>query len=59
MKFTLKIWRQKDAVSKGGLKTYHVEGIDRDMSFLEMLDVLNAGLIEQRRGTGSVRPRLP
>lgn len=47
MKFTLKIWRQKNAASKGGIKTYLVEGIESDMSFLEMLDVLNAGLIDK------------
>lgn len=47
MKFILKIWRQKDAGSKGGLKTYPVEGIEDNMSFLEMLDVLNVGLMDR------------
>jgi len=47
MKFTLKIWRQKNADSKGKLKTYGVDGVDGNMSFLEMLDVLNAGLIDK------------
>jgi succinate dehydrogenase / fumarate reductase iron-sulfur subunit len=41
---TLKIWRQSDAASKGGLVTYQVEDISADMSFLEMLDVLNERL---------------
>jgi succinate dehydrogenase / fumarate reductase iron-sulfur subunit len=41
---TLKIWRQEDATAKGGLVTYQVEGISPDMSFLEMLDVLNERL---------------
>jgi succinate dehydrogenase / fumarate reductase iron-sulfur subunit len=41
---TLKIWRQPDAASEGRLHTYRVEGISPDMSFLEMLDVLNEHL---------------
>lgn len=47
MNLTLKIWRQKDGNSKGSLKTYHVTDISADMSFLEMLDVLNESLLEQ------------
>ncbi len=47
MKLTLKIWRQKDAESKGGIHTYPIDGIDGDMSFLEMLDVLNTELIDK------------
>ncbi len=47
MKLTLKIWRQKDANSKGSMQTYPIDGVDGDMSFLEMLDVLNDGLINQ------------
>ncbi|MEA1787664.1 succinate dehydrogenase/fumarate reductase iron-sulfur subunit [Arenibacter sp. GZD96] len=45
MKLQLKIWRQKDAASKGKMVTYPIDGIDGDMSFLEMLDVLNEELI--------------
>ena len=45
MNLTLRIWRQQDAASKGELVTYQVEGISPDMSFLEMLDVLNERLI--------------
>lgn len=41
---TLKVWRQKDAQSKGQFETYQATGIDTDMSFLEMLDVVNEGL---------------
>jgi len=41
---TLRIWRQPDAASKGEMVTYQVEGISPDMSFLEMLDVLNERL---------------
>jgi succinate dehydrogenase / fumarate reductase iron-sulfur subunit len=47
MKLTLKIWRQKNAESKGNLVTYPISGIEGDMSFLEMLDVLNSELIEK------------
>jgi len=45
MKLTLKIWRQKNNSAKGAFKTYEVDGILGDMSFLEMLDVLNEQLI--------------
>jgi len=47
MKLTLKIWRQKNAQDKGQMATYPIDGISGDMSFLEMLDVLNNQLIEQ------------
>jgi succinate dehydrogenase / fumarate reductase iron-sulfur subunit len=45
MNLTLKIWRQKDAKSKGKLETYQVKNISPDSSFLEMMDVLNEELI--------------
>ncbi len=45
MNLTLKIWRQKDAASQGSIVDYQVKGIEGDMSFLEMLDVLNEQLI--------------
>lgn len=41
MKLTLKIWRQKNAQDKGAMVDYKVDGIEPDMSFLEMLDVFN------------------
>lgn len=47
MNLTLKIWRQKDAASKGKMVDYPISGIDGDMSFLEMLDVLNEELINK------------
>jgi succinate dehydrogenase / fumarate reductase iron-sulfur subunit len=47
MKLTLKIWRQKNAQDKGRMVTYPIDGIDGDMSFLEMLDVLNNNLISR------------
>lgn len=45
MNLTLKIWRQKNAKDKGGFKTYQAKDISEDMSFLEMIDVLNEELI--------------
>ena len=45
MKLTLKIWRQKNATTKGAIQNYDIDGIEGDMSFLEMLDVLNEELI--------------
>ncbi|TNE54725.1 MAG: succinate dehydrogenase/fumarate reductase iron-sulfur subunit [Bacteroidetes bacterium] len=47
MKLTLKIWRQKGPNDKGQMATYPIDGIDGDMSFLEMLDVLNEQLIHK------------
>jgi succinate dehydrogenase / fumarate reductase iron-sulfur subunit len=45
MNLTLKIWRQKGANDKGKMVDYQISDISPDMSFLEMLDVLNSGLI--------------
>ena len=47
MNLTLKIWRQKGPNEKGKIVSYPVEDIDGDMSFLEMMDVLNVELIEK------------
>ena len=47
MDLKLKIWRQKDANSKGQMVEYPISGIEGDMSFLEMLDVLNESLINK------------
>ena len=47
MKVTLKIWRQKNKTDKGGFKTYEHSHVSPDMSFLEMLDVLNTELIKK------------
>ena len=43
----------------GAMVTYQVDDISPDMSFLEMLDVLNERLILRGRGADRVRPRLP
>ncbi|PRY12734.1 succinate dehydrogenase / fumarate reductase iron-sulfur subunit [Pontibacter ummariensis] len=45
MDLTLRVWRQKDRNAAGALVTYPVKGISPDMSFLEMLDVLNEDLL--------------
>ncbi|MCC5938985.1 MAG: succinate dehydrogenase/fumarate reductase iron-sulfur subunit [Lunatimonas sp.] len=47
MNLTLKIWRQKNHSDKGGFKDYKIANISEDMSFLEMLDVLNEELSEK------------
>ena len=47
MNLTLKVWRQKNAEDKGKLVTYPASDISPDMSFLEMLDVVNEGLIKK------------
>jgi succinate dehydrogenase / fumarate reductase iron-sulfur subunit len=44
MKLTLKIWRQANAASDGAMHTYELDDVSEDMSFLEMLDVLNERL---------------
>ncbi|HRN97943.1 MAG TPA: succinate dehydrogenase/fumarate reductase iron-sulfur subunit [Flavobacterium sp.] len=47
MKLKLKIWRQKNAADKGKMVDYDINDVSPDMSFLEMLDVLNEGLINK------------
>ena len=47
MKLFLKIWRQSNADSDGNFQKYEIEDITSDMSFLEMMDVLNEKLIVQ------------
>lgn len=47
MKLTLKIWRQKGPKDSGKLVDYPVDHVSPDMSFLEMLDVLNEQLVEK------------
>jgi len=46
MRFTLRVWRQPNAAAKGSFVTYDATDVSADMSFLEMLDVVNEGLIE-------------
>jgi succinate dehydrogenase / fumarate reductase iron-sulfur subunit len=47
MKLTLQVWRQKDSRDKGRFARYVADDVNPDMSFLEMLDVLNEKLIAQ------------
>jgi len=47
MSINLKIWRQKNASSKGEFQEYKLSGVSEHMSFLEMLDVLNENLIKE------------
>jgi succinate dehydrogenase / fumarate reductase, iron-sulfur subunit len=44
---TLKVWRQKDAGDAGQFVTYQARDVNEHMSFLEMLDVVNEGLISR------------
>jgi len=45
MRITLRVWRQAGPNEPGRLVTYVADGVSPDMSFLEMLDVVNEGLI--------------
>jgi succinate dehydrogenase / fumarate reductase, iron-sulfur subunit len=47
MNLTLHVWRQKDARTPGKMVTYQAKDVQPDMSFLEMLDVVNQELIEK------------
>ena len=47
MNLTLKVWRQANAETKGKMETYTMQEISPDMSFLEMMDVLNEQLMDQ------------
>lgn len=49
MKISLSVWRQKSASDDGDFETYHMNDVSPDMSFLEMLDLLNEELIERGR----------
>lgn len=51
MKLTLKIWRQENAEAKGKMVDYQIDGIEEDMSFLEMMDQLNEKLVEEGKDT--------
>jgi hypothetical protein len=52
VRLKLKIWRQAGPMSAGRLVDYVAEGVSPDMSFLEMLDVVNEGLL--RKGEESI-----
>ena len=46
LNLTLKVWRQENAATEGRFETYQLRDISPEMSFLEMMDVLNEQLIE-------------
>ena len=46
MNITLKVWRQSSIQDKGKFVTYNVQDVLEDMSFFEMLDMLNNNLIK-------------
>ena len=46
MKLHLRIWRQQNSQAEGHFGEYDLDGVREDMSFLEMLDVLNEQLID-------------
>jgi succinate dehydrogenase / fumarate reductase iron-sulfur subunit len=45
MNLTLRVWRQRSAGQPGAFETFEAKGVNEHMSFLEMLDVVNEGLI--------------
>ena len=47
MKLTLKVWRQAGPKARGDFVTYEVDGATEEMSFPELLDVLNERLIAE------------
>jgi succinate dehydrogenase / fumarate reductase iron-sulfur subunit len=47
MNLTLKVWRQKNGGSGGAFETYQAGDVMEDMSFLEMLDVVNEGILTE------------
>ncbi len=49
MKLTLKIWRQKNRHTAGKFETYQLNDVGEDMSFLEMMDVLNQKLLHDKQ----------
>lgn len=48
MNLTLKVWRQKNSKASGKFVTYKTDDVSPDMSFLEMLDVVNEGLVKKQ-----------
>ncbi len=51
MRLRLRVWRQKDGNSRGQLVSYSLDGVTSDMSFLEMLDLLNLELARKGEET--------
>ena len=55
---TLKVWRQNGPDDTGRFEDYRADGISTDMSFLEMLDVVNEGLILENEERLRSNPRM-
>ena len=55
---TIKVWRQKNAKTKGNFETYKINDISGGTSFLEMLDILNEQLINDGQEAYRIRSRL-
>jgi succinate dehydrogenase / fumarate reductase iron-sulfur subunit len=49
MKLTLRVWRQAGPDAPGDFETYEVDQVSEEMSFLELLDVLNERLVSEGR----------
>jgi succinate dehydrogenase / fumarate reductase iron-sulfur subunit len=49
MRLTLRVWRQAGPDAPGDFETYEVDGVSEEMSFLELLDVLNERLVSEGR----------
>jgi succinate dehydrogenase / fumarate reductase iron-sulfur subunit len=49
MRIELKIWRQESRTKPGRLVAYSLQSVTPDMSFLEMLDMLNEQLLQQKQ----------
>jgi len=54
MRITLNVWRQKNTTASGAMKRYEVPNVSPDMSFLEMLDVLNEDLLTKHDADGPI-----
>ncbi len=54
MNLNLKVWRQKNTKTPGAFEMYRVENISDEMSFLEMMDILNEQLITEGGASGDI-----
>ncbi len=59
LNLTLKVWRQEGENQRGRLVTYRADDISPEMSFLEMIDVVNERLTLDGKGAHRLRSRLP
>jgi len=59
MNINLKIWRQESNTTEGEVHNYRLEDVDPNISFLEMLDILNNKLINHRGLAGGYFENLP